>query len=274
MNNVSNAATLPSTLYLWPQRTLYLGYIGRLSSLSQGAHTMLFGLDGDIPVTVGEATFEVRSYMIPAGVTFSADSLGGRIGCCFLDPLGRDFLFHRPLMASQQAGIYMASAREAEQLAALQAVFERAEGAGPAYRQLTGVLFPGEQDEVVGFRPDQRIARVISLIRSDPANNLSNEALAEQVALSVDRLQRLFKEVTGIPIRRYRLWHRLFVTSTLMAMGSTLTDAALTAGFSDSSHLNHVFKSMLGMTPSMVLRRSRQVRILVGEDGNTGTRFT
>ena len=102
------------------------------------------------------------------------------------------------------------------------------------------------------------------MIRADPADNISNDELAARVGLSGARLQRLFKESTGIPIRRYRLWHRLFVTSSMMAMGSTLTDAALAAGFSDSSHLTHVFRSMLGMKPSMVLRRSRDMRILVG----------
>ena len=62
-------------------------------------------------------------------------------------------------------------------------------------------------------RYGRRAFDLLELIRADPADNLSNEALAEQVGLSGDRLQRLFKQTTGIPIRRYRLWHRLFVTS-------------------------------------------------------------
>ena len=131
---------------------------------------------------------------------------------------------------------------------------------------MQGVLFPAESDVVLGFEFDERVRVVIERIRQDPTDNLSNDALAETVGLSGDRLQRLFKDATGIPIRRYRLWHRLFVTSTMMAMGSSLTEAALAAGFSDSSHLTNVFRNMLGMSPSTVLRRSRQIRILVGSE--------
>ena len=49
-----------------------------------------------------------------------------------------------------------------------------------------------------------------------------------------------------------------------MAEGQTLTDAALEAGFSDSSHFNHVFRSMLGLKPSDVLNRKEHMKIFVG----------
>ncbi|MED5388987.1 MAG: AraC family transcriptional regulator [Pseudomonadota bacterium] len=266
MTSTTTPVTAPSTLYLWRQRTLYLGRIGRVDPLSQGAHTLLFGLDGEIPLTVEGCRYAARSYLIPAGVTFSAHSGGRRIACCFLDPLGKDLRFHMPAMTAQACGIYRGGSREAEQLSVLRRLHDAQAEAADAYTQLQGVVFAEDAQVVVGFEPDARIARVVELIRQDPADNLSNEALAAQVGLSGDRLQRLFKQATGIPIRRYRLWHRLFVTSSMMALGSNLTDAALAAGFSDSSHLNHVFKSMLGMSPSTVLRRSRQVRILMGGD--------
>lgn len=256
-----------ATLYLWRQRTLYLGPLDYFSSLAQGAHTLLFGLDDEIPLTFSGENFRARSYLIPAGRAFSADSRGQRLACCFLDPLGKDLLFHSPTMTAHESGIFLNSSHEAIQLQILHELYRDGASAGPAYRALEGRLFPADSTSVEGFEPDERIAAVVELIRSDSAENLSNEALAEQVGLSSDRLQRLFKQATGIPIRRYRLWHRLFVTSSMMAMGSTLTDAALAAGFSDSSHLTHVFKSMLGMSPSAVLHRSRHVRILVGGDG-------
>lgn len=266
MTSPATSAVPASTLYLWRQRTLYLGQIGRLTPLSHGAHTLWFGLDDHISLTVDGQTFAARSYLIPAGITFCADARGKRIGCCFLDPLGKDLRFHVPAMTAQSCGVYRDSRREADQLEILCALHEGQAEAAQAYARLQGLIFPGDAERVAGFEADARIDRVVELIRSDPADNLSNEALAEQVGLSGDRLQRLFKQTTGIPIRRYRLWHRLFVTSSMMAMGSTLTDAALAAGFSDSSHLTHVFKSMLGMSPSAVLRGSRQVRILLGGD--------
>ena len=51
-----------------------------------------------------------------------------------------------------------------------------------------------------------------------------------------------------------------------MGFVMSLTDASIQAGFSDSSHFNHTFRSMLGMKPSFVLKRSEQIKILSGGD--------
>ena len=254
-----------STLYLWPLRTLYVGDMAALPPISTGAHTMLLGLDHDARLTVSEQVFSGRAFMVPAGTVFQGDPQGGRIACCFLDPLGRDFAWHSDAM-QKHGEIWSGSQREAGQLDALKTILDQQLDAASAYAMLEGLLFPSSSERVEGHNVDERIATVVQLIRSDPAENISNDQLGAEVALSGTRLQRLFKDTTGVPIRRYRLWHRLFVTASMMAMGSTLTDAALAAGFSDSSHLNHVFKSMLGMKPSLVLRSSRKMRILVGSD--------
>ena len=263
----TSADSYAATLYLWPQRTLYLGYIGHLSSLSHGAHTLLVGLDQPLAVTVGEEKLQARTVLVPAGVTYSAEVSEGRIGCCFLDPFGKDLRFHHARMSAHETGLWIASEREAEQLEALANLFDQQADATDALSVISGLLFPARGEAVDGFVPDERMRKIVECIRQDPTENVSNDELGEMVGLSSDRLQRLFKDATGVPIRRYRLWHRLFVISTMMGMGSSLTDSALAAGFSDSSHLTRVFRSMLGMSPSSVLRRSRQVRILVGDDG-------
>lgn len=264
-NNLNEQADVPpSTLYLWRLRTLYVGYLGSRITFSAGAHTLLFGLEDDVLLDVSGERFCARTLLLPAGVSFTADPQGKQIACCFLDPLGRDYLFHQRLMQWREPGFYSDSSLQGRQLSVLKQAYRDSLDADEVYGQLAGLLFPAASTEVEGFRPDARIARIIELIRSDPAQNYSNEDLASQVGLSGARLQRVFKDATGIPIRRYRLWHRLFVTSTMMSMGSSLTDAALTAGFSDSSHLSHVFQNMLGMSPSAMLGHSRRNRVLVG----------
>ncbi|WP_290502659.1 AraC family transcriptional regulator [Alcanivorax sp.] len=264
-NNLNEQADVPpSTLYLWRLRTLYVGYLGSRITFSAGAHTLLFGLEDDVLLDVSGERFRARTLLLPAGVSFTADPQGKQIACCFLDPLGRDYLFHQRLMQWREPGFYSDSSLQGRQLSVLKQAYRDSLDADEVYGQLADLLFPAASTEVEGFRPDARIARIIELIRSDPAQNYSNEDLASQVGLSGARLQRVFKDATGIPIRRYRLWHRLFVTSTMMSMGSSLTDAALTAGFSDSSHLSHVFQNMLGMSPSAMLGHSRRNRVLVG----------
>jgi AraC-like DNA-binding protein len=73
----------------------------------------------------------------------------------------------------------------------------------------------------------------------------------------------LFKEEVGVPIRRFRQWHRMRVVAALVAKGQTLTDAALGAGFADSSHFSRAFRNMFGITPSSVFGRAANVQIVV-----------
>jgi AraC-like DNA-binding protein len=67
------------------------------------------------------------------------------------------------------------------------------------------------------------------------------------------RLVQIFKKQTGVPIRHYRLWHRLYITAIEVANGSNLTEAAMSAGFTDFAHFSHTFKAMFGTTPTKIL---------------------
>ena len=255
-----------ASLYLWPRRTLYLGFIGHLSPLCHAAHALLLGLDRDIRVKVSGADVAARCMLMPAGLSYSAEFDGGRIACCFLDPLGRDFRFHQARMQRHSSGVYLEAPEEAQLLTVLAGLHDSHASISQTLAAVSALIFGGQDQSAPADEPDARIAHAVELIQRDPAANVSIDVLAEQVGLSGDRLQRLFKDTTGVTVRRYRSWHRLFVISTMMAMGSSLTDAGLAAGFSDSSHLTRVFRDMLGMSPSTVLRRSKQVRILVGSD--------
>ena len=68
----------------------------------------------------------------------------------------------------------------------------------------------------------------------------------------------------GVPIRRYRQWHRLFVTAVGVTQGLSLTTAALEAGFTDSAHFSRTFRSILGMPPSAMLNPRGRMRMFAG----------
>lgn len=71
--------------------------------------------------------------------------------------------------------------------------------------------------------PDPRIVQAIHLIRQSHDQNVSVEWIARKVGLSASRLGELFKEVVGTPIRRFRLWHRFFVTAARLNEGAPFT---------------------------------------------------
>jgi AraC-like DNA-binding protein len=68
--------------------------------------------------------------------------------------------------------------------------------------------------------------------------------------LSESRLQHLFRDQVGVPIRRYLLWHRYLTALSLLADGASVTRAAHAAGFAGSAHLTRTAVRMNGFTPT------------------------
>ena len=262
-----HSITAPSMLYLWERRTLYIGEYPEFSPITQGASSLLVGVDGPISVTqtsTGE-TVSGNSFLIPAGVTFMFDSNGQRIANCYLDPYNEDFFRLRQTMKQQVADIFVGNEKEIMQAAALEKMLCQKVNQREASSLLEHAIFPTQFEAPKRVKTDPRIIEIIDFIKNDPTINHTNKTMAKRINVSEVTLQRLFKATTGIPIRRFRLWHRIFVTATLLAFGRSITEAALEAGFSDASHFNHVFKDMLGMSPSSIIRRTKNMTICVDQ---------
>lgn len=111
-------------------------------------------------------------------------------------------------------------------------------------RDLCARLAPGSaRDE----RPELRVRKMAAWAseRLDTAVSLADAAA--HVGLSNGRARHLFVEHTGLPFRTYLLWLRLMRAVELFSAGSSLTEAAHAAGFSDSSHLSRTFRRMFGI---------------------------
>lgn len=102
--------------------------------------------------------------------------------------------------------------------------------------------------------PDRRIAQVVRGLDEVPEEFASVEMAAARAGLSKSRFQHLFRDVMGLPFRRYRLWRRMAVVARGVAAGHSLTAAAHEAGFASSAHLSSSFRAMFGMTPSALIR--------------------
>lgn len=257
-----NAELKPhALLYLWELRTVYIGELFELSSMHTAAASFVVGLEK--PFTIQDVrsgkSVVTRSALVPADVRVNVYSGGHIVACCFLDPFGRDLDAIRREMQDAIGDVMVTSCREVQQVELFQQMYQDIPHTDMAYQMFEIGILPvvnlGE-DSV-----DARLLQAVQLIKQDPLSNISNQWLAQQVGLSESQLQRLFRQVIGLPVRRYRLWHRLFVTAGYMAFGKSLTDAALAAGFSDSPHFSRTFRSMLGMTPSFVFQRHSRIMI-------------
>ncbi len=105
------------------------------------------------------------------------------------------------------------------------------------------------------------VQRALEVIREIDADKVSVGEIASKVFLSESRLTHLFTREVGIPIRRYLLWRRMVQGIQMVLSGSSLTDAAHTAGFSDSAHMSRTFRDMFGFTPSEILKNSRFIQV-------------
>ncbi len=98
--------------------------------------------------------------------------------------------------------------------------------------------------------PDLRVRKVIAWAGGQLDGPVSLSDAAPVVNLSAGRLRHLFVEQTGLPFKTYVLWLRLSRAVERFAAGSSLTQAAHEAGFSDSAHLSRTFRRMFGVTPA------------------------
>jgi AraC-like DNA-binding protein len=251
-------------LYLWDRRTLFIGDLAGKFEFSQAAGGLMISLDGAMRVETAETpgAVECHSLLLAPGQSACVDATDRTIAVCYLDPFGEDYAGVASTMRREQPGLYIGLQDEQD----YQILFRHLAANGPspaiAYEKLDELL---GRHSYEGKAVDPRVAQVVSLIKDSVTENRPVEAFAQHVNLSVPRLAELFREQLGIPIRRYRQWHRLYVTAVGVARGSSLTDAAIGAGFTDSSHFSHTFRTMLGLKPSLIFSSSGAVRIFIGQ---------
>ena len=252
-------------LYLWKKRTLYIGKFKEPLNLSQGAATLSVSLGGPcsfITKSMSEPTI-CRSFITPAGLPVRVDAKDSLIANCNLDALGRDF-FYLQTQAQKSCGkVPYELAHEADLIRGFTQFFNTQMNSQEAFDYLESTLINKHAPQTTQPFVDARIEKVITLIQETVNDTITGETLAEAVNLSSPRLAQLFKKQTGIPIRRYRLWHRLYLTAQNVGLGKNLTEAAIEAGFTDSPHFAHTFRAMLGMTPSCILSQVNKTRIII-----------
>jgi len=104
---------------------------------------------------------------------------------------------------------------------------------------------------------DNRIAIVEQAISTLHPDEISLKSLADRVYLSESRLRSLFKDVTGVPLHRYILWNKIRFATNQIMVGDSVNEAAIEAGFTDSSHFHKMMFKMFGESPSGFLKNNK-----------------
>ncbi len=97
---------------------------------------------------------------------------------------------------------------------------------------------------------DRRAWRVAEAILANPGSVEPLDGLVAQCGASLRTIQRRFRAETGMPLSEWRQMARLMAAAALLLGGSSVTEAALDAGYSGVSAFIHAFRGKTGQTPS------------------------
>lgn len=129
----------------------------------------------------------------------------------------------------------------------------------PAHAHLVDVLadlIAGSEDvPLTTALPRDPRARVLAeRILEDPSRTETLAELARDVGASQRTLQRLFNAETGASVESWRRRVRMQQSVVALSKGSSVTDAALAAGYRSASAFIGAFKRNFGVTPSRYRR--------------------
>jgi AraC-like DNA-binding protein len=229
---------------------LYIGHFGAVPSHDCAGTVVALGLDDDFALTTRQRVERVRVAVVPSGVVRAVDGGGTRMAVGVVDPDLRVQATPDDATLLEAAHSVAAGGTQANWTA-----FRRA--LGLSSRMVTS---------------DSRVASVAASLRAASDDIVLVTELARQVGLSASRLEHLFTEHVGCPIRSFRTWCRFRTVAETVGAGGNITTAAHAAGFHDSAHLTHAFRQSFGLPPSAVLTPDLDVRVIGQDSSSVATR--
>lgn len=151
-------------------------------------------------------------------------------------------------------------------LQALALLAEAVEGAAEALErqsllaeclELLAGAWAGGAGEVRDEMLNEAVCRAKGLLAEQLAQavpGMDLNALALACGMAPYALHRAFTRVVGLPPHAYQTHLRLRRAKELLRAGAGLTEAALTSGFCDQSHMHRHFVRLVGLTPGQYAR--------------------
>ncbi|MCH8499462.1 MAG: AraC family transcriptional regulator [Marinobacter sp.] len=229
-------------LLLSDLRTVFIGVPPAGTRLQAPAATLILALEGSVAQGQG-------CWLLPPQSLLAQPPAAGPLLVCFLDVMGVDLALLKPQFVHQDSTGWSHWPAVEPLRASARHWLEAPVPASRLFTELDVHLTPASAAPH-DLRLDDRVVHVVERIKEDISLNLSLAHLAQSVGLSEAHLAHCFREQTGVAIRRYRLWHRLYHTAVAIQQGQTLTHAAQDAGFNDSAHFSHTFQRFFGFPPS------------------------
>jgi len=252
--DAARARIREGVLYVWDMLALYVGSNVETEFHRHYAVQFIVSLNEPIRYRCRweQPWLETEGLMVKSECHHQIGETRSRVAIIFVDPED-DRIFKRSNLGSGSEAT-MRFVCEPDAKKRLAAVLKRRCSADEA-REVVDSFIRSFGETARTQSRDDRIARVCGYIQRHIDQVPLLAVLADLVHLSPDRLMHVFKQETGVPIRRYILWTRLKKAVWLARHGTSLTTAAHGAGFADSAHFSHVFRAMFGIPPSRIFKR-------------------
>lgn len=112
-------------------------------------------------------------------------------------------------------------------------------------------LTASEQRQYIPGRDEKRISPALEYLAKHYTEHITNEKLADVCSMSTVYFRKTFTKVTGLsPISYLRSYKVNMAKKMLAAEHSSLTDVAISAGFSGIYDFSRTFKALTGLSPS------------------------
>lgn len=227
------------TLFLWQDHWQVLGQLMSNRPHRHISASLLVGLDRPFRLAVAGEWRETRAAIVAPDVPQALEPGGGRIWSVQLDP---DSVYWRSLK-SITAG--MASADLS--LSGVNLPDSGENRCEVMSDTLAGVITK------IGHAPvalDARIRDICGRLRTELPERLELASLAQSVGLSPSRLTHLFRQETGVPLRRFLLHLKINRALAFWEPGISVSRLATEAGFYDQPHLVRTARDMFDALPS------------------------
>ncbi|WP_236744601.1 helix-turn-helix transcriptional regulator [Marinobacter similis] len=97
---------------------------------------------------------------------------------------------------------------------------------------------------------DRRVRKICDELRSQLPDKVDVSRLAQAVGLSSSRLSHLFRQQTGVTLRRFLLHLKMNQVLAQWERGKSMSQLAMDAGFYDQPHFVRTARGMFDAMPS------------------------
>jgi len=247
-----------SQFYSWGARSLFIGPSLNLDAHRNAVAVVAIGLDAQFAVAIDPKRPErgarrVRTALIPPNTLHKLTSTRGRMAFMYVDAASRDLASLSAMTSIQTRSAGFNLRIERSLLKSLRALADGDADFNAVKRELERLVSGSHRSAF-----DPKLLPAIKYLQRRIADKPTLEQLAKRVHLSASRFRHAFKELTGVSVRRYRVWVAMGHAMRSLVGGKSLTVAAYEAGFSSSAHFSFAFKQMFGLAPSQLVKNGLQ----------------